>query len=69
MSRGPGIWQRAILAALDKHDALHPVDLLPDALFYRPYCLGQCRASGAQAGHRSRWVVALGGRTRESSIL
>ena len=29
MSRGPGKWQRAILATLEQHQAFYPRDLLP----------------------------------------
>jgi hypothetical protein len=30
MSRGPGYWQRAILAALDQAESFYLVDVLPD---------------------------------------
>jgi hypothetical protein len=29
VSRGPGMWQRGILAALEKHPAVYLMDLLP----------------------------------------
>jgi hypothetical protein len=29
MSRGPGVWQRRILSALERHQAFYPRDLLP----------------------------------------
>jgi hypothetical protein len=29
MSRGPGLWQRGIMAVLDRHPAAYLMDLLP----------------------------------------
>jgi hypothetical protein len=48
MSKGPGIWQRHILAVLDKHPAVHLADLLE-----RPYTRARYVAL-----HRAAYVLA-----------
>ena|SRR5215471_5709559 len=63
MSRGPGMWQRGILAALEKHPAVYLMDLLPQPRT-RSQVLALNRAARQLASSHKieihRWVCRAG---------
>jgi hypothetical protein len=61
MSRGPGFWQRAILAAFDQAESFYLVDMLPDGYTKAQYNAAHRAAQRLNDGERiSLWHYTYG---------
>jgi hypothetical protein len=61
VSRGPGVWQRGILAAVEQHEAIYLIDLLPRDPSDAMYQAAVYRAAHtlARAGRIDLWQGGL----------